>query len=221
MSKIEISSVNGDCVFKKNIYLVDKSGLSVIFNGDRNYVYIQQDNINEIYKLPDTEVVVPKAKIFQKQQIKEVTIMQCSKRGFSAKGFTSKMHFDSTYSNASIDIKMPYDIVFNIEDVEQFILFADNFFKKKSVDYLEVFEYVELDINNIIKNVVGNSGIYVIEDLETNTLELEEEIIKLINGSDKIKKIGLHFEKITIQIVDDYEHRLEKKIVQKNKQLYR
>ena len=179
--------------------------------------------LDSIYKLPMSGVACSKSGLFNKQSLKEITVIQCSKKIFSTKGYTTKMHFDSSYANASVDIKVPYDISFTVNEnkIEEFIRFVFDLSPKKNIDFNYVYENIAQQVNNSIKRVIGDSGIYIIEDLETSVKELEEEIISELNSSIVAENHRLFFVKISLQIIDDYMHRQEKKHVQHNKYLYK
>lgn len=223
MATIKLNTIIGDCIAKKETYLIDKTGLTIEYNNSKEHCYLKNENLDSIYKLPKDGVACSKAGLFNKQSLKEITVIQCSKKTFTTKGYTSKMHFDSSYGNASVDIKVPYDISFKVNEnkLEEFIKFVFDLSPKKNIDFNDVYENIEKQVNNIIKRVIGNSEIYIIEDLETSVKEIEEEIISELNSSIVAENYGVFFVKISIQLVDDYMHRQEKKRVQHNKYLYK
>lgn len=219
MAKIKLNLISGDCITKKVTYTIDKTGLIIECNRSKEYCYLKNNKLDTLNALPTDGIVCEKVGLFKKQPLTEITVIQCSKREFSTKGFTGKMHFDSGYSNAITDIKIPFEISFKIDsnNVEKFIDYAYNNSYKNNIDFNDLYEGLELHVNNAIKEVIGESGIYSIEDLETNSLEWGEEILEVLNNSKKVTSTGLIFTNISIQIVDDMMHRAEKKRVQHNK----
>lgn len=217
MTEINMPAVFGDVIVSKEKFVIDNKGVKIQVD-NRNNNFIFDCNDETITKFPQNGLLSIKSGGIIKKICKEIYVIQCSKKEFDINSYTTKMHFDSSWGNASVDIKIPYTISYKIDEdnIEKFVNFIIKNVNSRMIGYNSILEPLEPIVNNIIKNTVGSSGIYAIEDLETDLIDLELDITDKLNNDRKIKDIGILVKKISLQIADDYIHRSEKKHIQRN-----
>lgn len=221
MSIIEVNPLFGDCIAKKEMCRVDKSGLVVKVKQIDSCCYVEDTETNLIIPLKSNGEVYPRQGIFSKNKDKNYIIYLLSKKAFYSQGFTTKMHFDSNYNNVSVDINIPYDISFKVDSsqIPSFIRYAFSLYSGVTIDYELIYNSLAPYINTAIKKSIGNSGIYTIEDLETAVELLNRDVKNEINIMMTNYGYGIQITNVNLQIIDDYEHRQEKKRVEHNKVL--
>lgn len=202
---------------------VTKDGLSIkSFQSGIACLY-RKENSNLLLEVPINREIYPKVGFFQRRKHKDffVEIFCVNTRVFPVKGLTSKMHFDATQSYRSVDLPIIYDIYFKVDpkNVDVFVEFAKKNFFGNAINYEEVSQNLTPIINSYIKKGIGDSEIYVVEDLETEMEEVEQAIVRNLNNSHDLKSRGILIDSIKIDVKDDFMARKEKKLIQGNKEI--
>ena len=166
-------------------------------------------------------VISEKKKLFGRADTSEYKIYFVSYGSISCKGFTPKMSFDVTYEHVSVDVNISYDyeLACAVGMGEQFIRFVESHRIQKAAGGAKYHAVLEPYIKNAVREVIGRAlRKYPIEDVETDTAELSQQIIDILNSNrTKLYGWGLEVQNFSFNIVDDYVHRQEKKRVEHNR----
>ena len=220
---IRLNSYMGDCILSVQYFSVRDKGLSIETAPCTSYIYYKKETDNVLQELPASKIVAEPKRFFEIRKEYDVAVFQVNKQVFNSKGYISKMHFDKNYNYASIDINLPYDIFFHVDEtkVVDFINYAFVRFPQSYIDYNDIFKDIALFVNNVFKRTIGESHIYAVETLETEADDLAQYVINNLNGLKEITSKGLVIDSFRFTVTDDYSHREEKKRVQHNKRLYK
>ena len=203
---------------KDNIYAPNE-GLKIICPQNGYLVVYDLNNYgNNPFEYSNDVVLAEKKRLFGKSNTGKYKIYSVSNGFIFTKGCTTKMGFDVTYSGVSVDIVISFDYSFGVARgrFSQFRSFIDSRSIGSESNANKYKEYLNPFVEKAIKKAVGDElRIKPIEDVETDIVNLSNQIKDILNSNQtELYDFGLEVKSFTMNIVDDYEHRQEKKKVE-------